>query len=115
MDQTELYRLCGLPSTKFKAPSTKWHRAKFLFIGADGYVLRAEEVDVQFTGNGGGLRLCTKELLAIPSNLLLGPKWKTGTLYDVQVVTEVITLSLAALNPGLYPRVLRKDEEVRLL
>ena len=115
MDQSELYRLCGLTSKEFKSPPAKWHRAKLLFIGADRYVLRAETVDVQFTSNNGGLTLRTTEPLMVPSNSLLGPKGVHGTLYDVQVVTEVITLSLASLNPELYPKILRNDEEVRLL
>ncbi len=115
MDTTELYKLCGLTNLRQSQPPTKWDQAELRFIGADGYVLRTECIEAKILQNKAGIELATRSKMVYPADKLLGTKVKVGTLYDVEVVMGVLTLSLASMMPDMYPKVLRKDQEVELL
>ena len=113
MQQSELYRLCGLHPFP-KPPRLPWVPAQLQFIGADGYVLGTKRVEVRIAPGREGICLTTKGRMSLKASTLLGNKIKQGKLYDVMVVTESVTMSLAKLCPGMYPLVLRTDETVVL-
>ena len=113
--QSELYRLCGLTDIKRPESTREWDKAELRYIGADGYVLRTEFIDAQFIQNKKGIELNTKHRMMAHTNKLLGAKCKVGMLYDVIVVIGALTLSLASIMPDMYPKVLRKDQELTLI
>ncbi len=115
MDTAELYKLCGLSDIKRPERKPNWSPVELRFIGADGYVLRIEHIEAEFRPSGEGLQLSTKDKLVYPAAKLLGTKCKVAKLYDVEVVTDLLTLSLASLMPEMYPMVLRIDDQVTLL
>lgn len=115
MDTTELHRLCGLTDLSRPKRKPNWTPVELRFIGADGYLLRVEHIQAEFRGKGDGLALTTKHKLVYPAAKLMGKKCKVAKLYDVLVVTDLLTLSLASLMPEMYPMVLRIDDEVTIL
>jgi len=113
LQQKELYRLCGLQPYP-SAPPRRWVPAQLQFIGAEGYVLSSKRIEVCIEPGRDGICLTTRGRLSVKSNSLLGKHVKHARLFDVQVVTESVTMSLAKLRPGMYPLVLRDDEVVTL-
>jgi hypothetical protein len=111
--QSELYRLCGL--VPFPKPRPQpWVQAQLQFIGAEGYVLGTKRIEVRIAPGREGICLTTKGRMSLNASTLLGSKIKVGKLYDVMVVTDSVTMSLAKLCPGMYPVVLRTDNTVML-
>ena len=113
MDTIKLYWMCGISSAPAK-PAENWVKAEMRFIGADRYVLGSKRVAVSFAKQKKGISLVIKGPPSVPAAMLLGPKISAGKLYDVELVTAELTLSLASLRPGSYPKVLRMNEVVEI-
>ena len=113
MDTVKLYWMCGISPTP-KEAEENWVKAEMKFIGADRYVLGTKRVAVSFAKQKKGISLVIKGPTSVPAAELLGPKISAGKLYDVELHTSELVLSLASLRPGSYPKVLRMNETVEI-
>ena len=115
MNKVELHHLCGLDQVPTKKPAVKWQQGTLRFIGADNYVLGTKNVAYSFEHVDKGFVLMFEgERLLLPAKFLLGPRQVQGTLYDVELVTPIVVMSLAKMKPDRYPVVLRNDAVVDL-
>jgi len=115
MNKVKLYHLCGLDQVPTKETAVRWQQGTLRFIGADSYVLGTKDVEFSFEHVDAGFVLMFHgERLLLPAKHLLGSRKVQGMLYDVELVTPVVVMSLAKMNPSRYPVVLRNDVVVDL-
>ena len=115
---TPLERLCGISNVVRPKPPLRWLPVTLKFLGAENYVLGTKHAELSLTTKQGGFGIMFKEDVAMPDAWLLGDKAKHGLLSDVVIDFEASTtlprLSLAALCPGMYPRVLRNGGTIHV-
>ena len=111
-----LLKKCGVSDLTPTVSRRKWMPATLKFMGAENYVLSTKNIELSLTTKGGGFGLDFRSHPTIPTNQLLGKKIRTGLLVDVVIVPPepFPEMSLAALQKGMYPRVLRKDEVIHV-
>ena len=111
-----LLQQCGLDPLPKRKARTTWLQARLHFLGAERYVLGTKYCEVSLRANKQGFGLQFKQPIQLLADQLLGPSIPTGRLYDVEIHFEgdMPVFSLAALQPGRYPRVLRRGEVVHV-
>jgi len=85
-------------------------------MGAENYVLSTKDIELSLTTKQGGFGLDFRTHPTINSSELLGRTITTGLLVDVVIVPPepFPEMSLAALQKGMYPRVLRINEVIHV-
>ena len=118
MEATELHHLCGIDNIKLPPRRMHWQKVILRFIGAECYVLGTKRCELSLTTRDGGFGLTFRDKVEIPAARLLGKRIDQGKLYDVRIefpdASTVPDLSLASLCEGVYPRVLRNGEVIRI-
>lgn len=119
MDTMELLQHCGI-TLKQKTPSDT-HRVKAVlsFLGAENYVLaqRHTEIDVHSGKDGFNMTFVKAVEIAAEEMLGVNPNIRTAVIVDVNVNfpgSPIPGLSMASLHPGVYPRVLRDHDVLRV-
>ena len=118
----QLEKRCGIDPRKLKACSVRrpkrWLTAKLRFLGAERYVLSTKDVELSLETKRGGFGLTFREPVYLLADHMLGNKIRSGLLIDVIIEFPVNSampeLSLAQLTRGVYPRVLRAGEQVKV-
>ncbi len=92
-----------------------WVEAKVRVLGAENYELGGTSAKIRFINRPGGFITQFLEPLAIPAEQLMGPYIKMAYITDVIVDTGILKLSMASLNKGEYPRVLREGDILNIV
>ena len=109
----DILALCKI--TVPEVPTEEWQTAKLRFLGAEHYELGTKSIEVQFGTHDGGMTFKLREPLYVRADKLLGTKCEAAMLIDVELIVGGLTLSLASLRGGTYPRALRRGESVKIL
>ena len=113
METSDLLRLCGINDIVVSR-ETVWAVGVLKFMGADNYVLKAKKVEFTLRRNktAPGFALVFKKLPHFTVGQFFGKSKFTTTIHDVVLVTESFELPLASMRPGMYPQVLRNEDEL---
>jgi hypothetical protein len=120
MDGNEILAWCGVDLAHPPQPDTR-HRvkAKLSFLGAERYVLGTKYMEVDIDSSADGFKMEFVGVAEVEAGAFLGPNrhMRTTVIHDVYVEFEdspMPGLSMANLHPGVYPRVLRDHEILRV-
>ncbi len=117
MDSKALMERIGLDLSQEKVVESYTVKAKLSFMGAQNYVLGTKLVDLTLRTGTDGFHMSFAAGLEVKAEQFLGNKIRQTTVHDVLVEFPDMPmpgLSMAKLHPGIYPRVLRDQDTLRV-
>lgn len=114
-----LLERCGITLDYHKVSDTHRVKAVLSFLGAENYVLTQRHTEIDVHSGKDGFNMSFVKPIEVTAAEMLGcnPHIRAAVVVDVNVDfpnSPMPGLSMASLHPGVYPRVLRDHEVLRV-